>query len=763
MNIDANRVYVILMNILALTILLSCGSEAPQGSGWKPVEDVMLSKWAKEVDPQNVLPEYPRPQMVRNEWLNLNGLWEFAQLPKDAKKPDTYDEKILVPFPVESALSGLKKNVSQDERVWYRKFLDLPDNWKGDRILLHFDAVDWEATVYLNGQKVGFHRGGYDAFTCDITEAIADKGKQDLVVSVWDPTDKSHQPRGKQSTRTRGFWYTANTGIWQTVWLEPVEKEDGYIRSIRFTPDVDQKKIKLSADITHLTDKHRLKFIAKENDKIVGEFTGTGSEPISLKILNPRLWSPENPFLYDAEIELLYDDTVIDKIDSYFAMRKIGIKKDKNGILRLALNNEIYFQFGMLDQGWWPGGLYRAPTDEALRYDVRVTKQLGFNLLRKHGKVEPQRWYYWCDRLGVLVWQDMTPGDIDGEYGTDRTEESVSQFEIEYEEMIKELYNHPCIITWVIFNEGWGQYDTERLVEWTKAKDASRLVVGASGFVDKRVGDLHDVHGYPGPTGAAQEKDRVTTLGEFGGLGFPVKGHLWDESKAWGYVNYKNIAELEYAYAELIQKLRPYVFEGISAAIYTQITDVENEVNGMMTYDREVIKMDPDRVKKISATVRELIPGSIEVISVLPTSQKAGQEWRYIFFEPGDGWSSLDFDDRDWNLGKGGFGDPKDSNPVIRTEWKVPEMWLRKIFDYDGSKVKDLYIKAFHQFENETQFYLNGEPVAKSPEHSNAYTFIKLEEKAMSLLKPGKNILAVHTKSNGRRAYFDAGLVKITK
>jgi hypothetical protein len=744
-----------------LLIFIGCGSNNPKDYDWKPVEDVMLSKWAKQVDPQNVLPEYPRPQMVRKEWLNLNGLWDFVQLPKEAEKPETYEEKILVPFPVESALSGLKKLVSQDEKVWYRKYFKLPEKWKGDRILLHFDAVDWEAMIYLNGQKVGMHRGGYDAFTCDITEAIVNTGKQELVVSVWDPADKSHQPRGKQSTQTRGFWYTANTGIWQTVWLEPVEKDNGYIRSIQLTPGVDRKIIKLSADITHLTDKHRLKFVAKENDKIVGEFTGTGSEPISLKVLNPKLWSPENPFLYDAEIELLYDNTVIDKIDSYFAMRKIGKKKDKNGVLRLALNNDIYFQFGMLDQGWWPGGLYRAPTDEALRYDVQVTKNLGFNLLRKHGKVEPQRWYYWCDRLGVLVWQDMTPGDIDGEYGTHRTEESATQFEIEYEEMINELYNHPSIITWVIFNEGWGQYDTERLVEWTKAKDATRLVVGASGFVDKHVGDLHDVHGYPGPTGAALEKERATTLGEFGGLGFPLKGHLWNESKAWGYVNYKNIDELENAYDNLVLTLHPYISEGISAAIYTQITDVENEVNGMMTYDRAVIKMDPDRVKKISMAVRELIPGSFEVIPVMPASQQSAQEWRYVLSEPGDGWNSIIFDDSNWKRGQGGFGDPKDSNPVIRTVWTEPEMWLRKTFEFDGAGDDNMYIQAFHQFENETQFFLNGEPVAKSPEHSNAYTFIKLDKKAMSLLKQGKNILAVHTKNNGRRAYFDAGLVII--
>jgi hypothetical protein len=363
----------------------------------------------------------------------------------------------------------------------------------------------------------------------------------------------------------------------------------------------------------------------------------------------------------------------------------------------------------------------------------------------------------------VLVWQDMTPGDIEGEYGTDRTEESKANFENEYAEMITELYNHPSVITWVIFNEGWGQYDTERLVQWTKELDQSRLVVGASGFIDKGVGDLHDVHGYPGPTGAAIENKRATTLGEFGGLGYPVEGHLWDESKAWGYVNYKNIKELEDAYESLITKLHPYVSEGISSAIYTQITDVENEVNGMMTYDRKVIKMDQERVKEIAENLYSVKPGSYQIKPIIPTSQRSGQAWRYVFTKPDDNWNLSDFDDTGWKSGEGGFGDPKDSNPVIRTEYQGGELWLRKKFEFEGEKDDPLYIQAFHQFENETEFYLNGIKIAQSPEHSNAYTFIELDDKARSLLKTGENILAVHTKNNGRRAYFDAGLVIITK
>jgi beta-galactosidase/beta-glucuronidase len=745
--------------LLLLTFLFACGGNSPAELGWRPVEDVMLTKWAADIDPQNLLPEYPRPQMVRDEWQNLNGLWDFSLVSKDLKKIDSYDKKILVPFPVESALSGLKKTVTKDEKLWYRRFITIPDNWRDDKVLLHFGAVDWETTVFMNGKEVGTHSGGYDAFTFDITDVLIESEKQEIVVSVWDPTDDGHQPKGKQTTDTHGFWYTAVTGIWQTVWIEPVEKEYGYIESIKLTPNIDKKTITLSVTATGLTEDHRLKFTAKDGNKVVGEFTGLPNEDISLKLLDMKFWSPENPFLYDAAIELHYKDEVIDKIDSYFGMRKIGKKRDTSGVLRLALNNEIYFQFGMLDQGWWPDGLYRAPSDEALKYDIELTKQLGFNMLRKHGKMEPQRWYYWCDKLGVLIWQDMTPGDIAGEYGTKRSKESARQFELEYSEMIVELYNHPSIVTWVIFNEGWGQYDTERLVNRTKQQDMTRLVIGASGFVDKGAGDLHDVHGYPGPTGAALEKNRVTTLGEFGGLGFPVKGHLWDESKAWGYVNYKNVKELEDAYETLIGKLHSYVSEGISSAIYTQITDVENEVNGMMTYDRAVIKMDQKRVHNISDRLYSVIPGSYKVEPIIPTSQKTGQEWRYVFYKPADGWEKPTFDDSDWKIGEGGFGDPKDSNPVIRTEWKDRELWLRKNFNYDGLKDKPLYLQVFHQFELVSHIYLNGELIAEGPEHSNAYTFINLDDKAKSLLQAGENTLAVYCKNNGRRAYFDVGLL----
>ena len=496
----------------------------------------------------------------------------------------------------------------------------------------------------------------------------------------------------------------------------------------------------------------------KDGDIIVGEFTGPVNEPFSHFILDPQLWTPAHPFLYQIEISLLHESKTVDQVTSYFGMRKISKKRDENGILRLALNNNIQFQFGLLDQGWWPDGLYRAPTDEALKYDIEIAKQLGFNLLRKHGKIEPARWYYWCDKLGVLVWQDMVSGDITGEYGTNRSKESAEQFEMECQGVMNELYNHPSIITWILFNEGWGQYDTNRLVEWVKSMDSTRLVIGASGFVDMGNGDIHDVHGYPGPTGAAPEESRVTTLGEFGGLGYPVKGHLWDESKSWGYLNYNNKEELAAGYSKLIHQLHPYVSEGISAAIYTQLTDVENEVNGLLTYDRAVVKMKAEELQQIASELYDFRPGAFQFDPVIPTSQGKGQNWRYVYEDPGMGWEKPGFDYQGWAIGQAGFGDPKDSNPVIRTEWITPELWLSKSFDFSGETDKRIVLKVFHQFESISHFYINGHLVAEGLEHSNAYTIIELDDRAKSLFKKGENLFAVYCKQNGRRAYFDAGL-----
>jgi hypothetical protein len=739
-------------------ILESCGTVE---LSWTPAGGRMTSRWAKEVSPKNVLPEYPRPMMVRDKWLNLNGLWDYAITGKEESSPAQFDGKILVPFPVESALSGVAKKVTESDRLWYSRSFEIPTLWKGQRFLLHFGAVDWETVVYVNGKQIGSHRGGYDPFTFDITDALDLTGPQEITVAVWDPTDRGHQPRGKQTLDPRGFWYTAVTGIWQTVWLEPVPTN--YIENIEITPDIDTETVTL---VVHAGGKDRgrsVLAIARDGGKKVAEAKGTAGEPLLLDVADAKLWSPDSPFLYDLEISLMDGAKPVDRVASYFGMRKISMVRDKAGTLRLALNNEIGFQYGTLDQGWWPDGLYRAPTDEALRYDIEITKKLGFNTLRKHIKVEPQRFYYWCDKLGILVWQDVVSGDVTGEWGTERSEESAKQFELELAHMLGSLNNHPSIVIWVIFNEGWGQYDTERLTRWTKAKDPSRLVIGASGFVDKGVSDIRDVHGYPGPTGAPAEKDRALVLGEFGGLGLPVKGHTWQEKKSWGYRGFKNAGALTLAYEALLAELKPYISRGLSAAIYTQITDVENEVNGLMTYDRAVVKMGTAWPSAAADQLYRITPDSFKFEPIVSTSQKEPQQWRYTTDEPGEGWAKLDFDDSSWREGATGFGNPEAIGAIVRTEWTSRRIWLRKTFTLSEKDISNPYLVIYHDFEQETHVYLNGRLIAEGPEHQFAYTLFDLDDMAKSKLRAGENVLAVHGIRIGRRQYIDVGLLDLTE
>ena len=565
-----------------------------------------MTRWAKQVSPDNVHREYPRPQMVRKNWLNLNGLWEYAIRPKAEQQPKNFDGRILVPFPAESALSGVMKAVGEENRLWYRRTFEIPNRWKQKRILLHFGAVDWETTVWVNGRQVGSHRGGYDPFSFDITDALNDTAAQEIVLSVWDPTNAGYQPRGKQVKEPRGIWYTAVTGIWQTVWLEPVAQT--YFSSVDITPDVDAGIVRFDFQVTG-SHRNWIIDIDVEDDKgslKVGRGSTYHGQPYKLDVGKTKLWSPDSPHLYDVKIALRSPEGVVDEFRSYFGMRKIEVKKDNSGVNRLFLNDEPLFQFGPLDQGWWPDGLYTAPTDEALRYDIEVLKRLGCNMLRKHVKVEPARLYYWCDKLGLMVWQDMPNGDKHvGRKGPDikRSDESAGQFELELNRLIDAFGNHPCIVMWVPFNEGWGQYDTARIADLVKKRDPTRLVNQASGWADRGVGDVHDIHKYPGPAAPPTEEKRAAVLGEFGGLGLPVKGHTWQDEKNWGYRSYKTREELTDAYLVLLDNLHSLIGGGLCAGVYTQTTDVEIEVNGLMTYDRAMIKMD---VEKTAAANKRL-------------------------------------------------------------------------------------------------------------------------------------------------------------
>ncbi len=562
----------ILLAGLCWLIHAGCASN----DGWAPAPGPLMTRWSRHVDPRSVHGEYPRPQMVRPEWLCLNGLWEWALLGDGAARPEAYQGRILVPFPIESALSGVMKRTGPDTRLWYRRLFEIPSSWGGKRVLLHFGAVDWEAYVWVDGKRVGGHRGGYDSFFFDITSALNPGEEHEITVAVSDPTDAGSQPRGKQVRKPRGIWYTPTTGIWRTVWLEPVPMEAS-IERVKTTPRIDSDLLDIDVFCRGKAEGFSLRARAFDGKRPVAEEAGDARDRIALPLKNPKLWSPSSPFLYGLEVELIEKGRVVDRITGYFGMRKIALGRDDKGVLRLFLNNEPLFQYGALDQGFWPDGLYTAPTDEALRYDIEVLKRLGFNMVRKHVKVEPDRWYMWCDRLGLLVWQDMPSGDRyigHNDPDIERTTESARQFEAELTRLIDSLGSHPSIIMWVPFNEGWGQYDTARITDLVKERDPERLVNSTSGWADRGVGDVIDVHAYPDPAAPKNEKSRAAVLGEFGGLGLPVQGRTWQDEKNWGYRRFESRGELQAAYESLLRNLGPLIDSGLAAAVYTQTTDV---------------------------------------------------------------------------------------------------------------------------------------------------------------------------------------------
>ncbi|HEV7928283.1 MAG TPA: glycoside hydrolase family 2 TIM barrel-domain containing protein, partial [Verrucomicrobiae bacterium] len=442
---------------------------------WQPKCAPLQSRWAAEVNPNHSRPEYPRPQMVRAEWSNLNGLWDYA-ITEDATVPSKWDGRILVPFPVESALSGVMRELKPTERIWYRRKFAVPPTWAGMRVLMHFDAVNWEAGVLLNGRKIGTHLGGYDGFTIDITESLDPTGDDTLEVVAANPADAGMQARGKQTRSPTRTWYGIASGIWQTVWLEPVAPTS--ISQLYLIPDIDASELHVTAQILGRGKETNqvVEGVAFDNGKEISRASGPAGQPFDLPINRPKLWSPDSPFLYNLTLTLRDNGKQVDQVSSYFGMRKISVANDSNGIPRILLNNEPLFQFGILDQGYWPEGIYTAPTDEALRFDIEMMKKLGFNTCRKHVKVEPERWYCWCDKLGLLVWQDMPNGAVgDGRLDRSKSDESAQQFEHELKAMVEGRINHPSIVMWMAFNQGWGQYDTARLTDLIKSLDATRL------------------------------------------------------------------------------------------------------------------------------------------------------------------------------------------------------------------------------------------------------------------------------------------------
>ena len=602
-----------------LLLAVACGTGTETVS-WSPADIPIRTEWAAEVSPASAHPEYPRPQMVRAKWASLNGLWNYAVTAADAPQPAQWDGKILVPFCIESSLSGVGRRVSAEEALWYGTTFQVPSAWKKDRVMLNFEAVDWAAEVYVNDRLAGRHTGGYTAFSFDITDLLQGRGAQKLVLKVLDGTNNGEQPCGKQVKDPSGIWYTPVTGIWQSVWREPVRKA-GAVTSYLAVPDVDAGAVDVTvhADGGSAVEVRLLEGYnadAPGKGAAVATASAEPGKPVRLAVADPKLWSPESPSLYELDIRLLDGKKVVDEVHGYTALRKSSEVVDSEGHKRLGLNNEPYFQFGPLDQGWWPDGLYTAPTDEALKYDLVKTKDFGYNMIRKHIKIEPARWYYWADVLGIVIWQDMP--SIGGTRGghwemwkwaspeDDRqlSESAKATYYKEWGEIIAQLRNHPSIVAWVPFNESWSQFDTEKVVEFTRSCDPTRLINSASGGNSYPAGDIFDSHNYPNPemkftSGGIQ----IDVLGEYGGIGWPVEGHLWQTDKNWGYIEYKSGEDVLNQYTVYAGQLKDIIAQGVSAAVYTQTTDVEGEVNGLMTYDRKIVKMDAERLRAVNQEV----------------------------------------------------------------------------------------------------------------------------------------------------------------
>jgi hypothetical protein len=743
---------------IAASLLLSCAGLV--GQDWKPVPGPLRTQWAADVSPERVHPEYPRPSLVRARWANLNGLWDYrieTGAPAAAGAA-AWDGKILVPFPVESSLSGVGRLLEPDARLVYRRRFDVPADWAGARLRLHFGAVDWKCSATLNGLPVGEHRGGYDAFWFDVTRAARPGESNELVVTVEDPTDAGGQPRGKQYLKPHGIWYTRSSGIWRTVWIEPVA--EGGVDRLEFSSDVARGEATVVVRVATPREGTLAAVNVSADGKQIASGVGEPNKPIALKLPGARRWSPADPFLYDVTVSLAStkDAKIFDEVRSYCGLREVRVGPDREGTTRILLNGEPLFQYGPLDQGFWPDGLYTAPTDEALRFDIEAVKRMGGNMLRKHVKVEPERFYYWCDRLGVLVWQDV-PSPFQPGKGDQAALEPDwrKNFLAETAAIVGGLAHHPSIVMWVPFNEGWGQHDTEAVTAEVKRLDPTRLVNNASGWTDKKVGDVIDIHVYPGPAMAPPEPARASVLGEFGGLGLPVEGRTWTTKDNWGYVSFKNQAELTDAYVKLLGDLPALIGEGLSAAVYTQTTDVEIEVNGWLTYDRAVWKIDPERA---AAAARPLYAPPPRLRWVVGRAGKgAPTPWRFTTEDPGAAFSAPDFDAAAWKEGAGGFGTKETPGAKVGTEWRTESIWIRKTFGLDDAPLLNPAWSLHH--DEDVEVWLNGVRVHAATGYTTNYVLRPLTPEAKALLKPGRNTLALRCRQTRGGQYLDCGLVDV--
>ena len=720
---------------------------------WEMKQGPLMTRWASQIDTDNPFPDYPRPQMVRDQWMNLNGIWQFQAGSNGEAAPigQNLSDEILVPFAMESAISGVMEH---HERSWYRRTFEVPAGWSDKNIILHLDAVDWESEIFVNGSSVAVHQGGYDPIILDITPYLNANGPQELIVRVYDATDGLGVPRGKQTLYPGGIMYTAVSGIWQSVWMEPVDASG--IENLRMVPDIDTSTLSLRVN-TYVTGNLTANIIVKSNGQEVTTISGNANTDLTISIPDQHLWSPSDPFLYDLEITLLQNGNPIDHIKSYFGMRKSSLGVDDDGIIKMFLNNEFVFQMGPLDQGWWPDGLYTAPTEEALKYDIEMTKAFGFNMTRKHIKVEPARWYYWCDKLGLMVWQDMPSSNS---YTGNPQPIQETQFELELDRMMDNLWNVPSIISWVVFNEGQGQHKTEYYVNKVMNRDPSRLVNQASGGGHFGVGHVLDYHSYPPPNYPVSDT-MARVCGEYGGIGYVIEGHLWNPDQATGiYSSTNNAMELMNRFDQYNDMLLDFkVYHGLSAAVYTEITDVENECNGLLTYDR-IIK---PNVQTIANSNNKVITGDIVTAEIVPSSKNIRQVWSYTTSEPIEGWYEADFDDSSWNSGYGGFGagDPPYTN--INTTWNTSDIWIRRDFQLGNltpAQLDNLKLEIY--FDEDCEVYINGVLASTGNGYVTSYRPWYISSTAKNaLVYNGTNTIAIHCHQTGGGQYIDAGLAVV--
>jgi hypothetical protein len=718
-------------------------------NAWAPKQATIMTKWASQVDPKAPWPEYPRPQFVRKDWLNLNGIWQYQPGQDNDVVPvgKKLSSEILVPYPVESALSGVMET---HERIWYRQTFVVPGTWKGRNVLLNFGAVNFESEVYINGASVGIHRGGYLPFSYDISPYLTKSGPQEIIVRVYNPVDDAGEPRGKQTHFQGGIMYTATTGIWQTAWLEPVATT--FVHDLKITPDIDHYDVNVIVNAINSYPGTQAVVTVTSGGKVIKTIAGQPGTPLTIPIANARLWSPSDPFLYDLNVKLVQNGSAVDNVTSYFGMRKISIGMD-HGIKKMFLNNKFLFEIGPLDQGFWPDGIYTAPSDAAVKGDIAAMKSFGFNMVRKHIKVEPARWYYWTDHLGLLVWQDMpSPNSYIGG-GRPVPPEDYAEFETELRDLVTSHANTPSIVMWDIYNEGQGQFDTARLVSLVKQLDPTRLVNQASGGGYVGSGDVVDVHSYPPPGCPSPSATQALVCGEYGGIGFLVDGHTW-KTTGGGYTNVRSPALLESLYGQFSAKVEGFRDDnGLSAAVYTQLTDVETELNGLLTYDR-TFKCDPKEIA-LANNFNYPVPTYTEVV---PDSEKTAQAWKYTFTAPPDGWTAAAFDDSSWSSGPGGFGA---STPQcnIGTPWTTDDIWIRRTFqlgDLTPKEISELVIRDFH--DEDIDVYVNGVLVYTSPGYITSYELAPIIPESAKAFAPNSvNTLAVHCHQTIGGQYIDAG------